>query len=60
MHSHSKPILGKLYINTQLAGIRQSIYSLHSYIPPAQVDPHHCFLLETHKIGSTEIDNFQC
>ena len=59
MHSISKPIRGKLYIDLQLADIRQSIYTLHFYIPTEQVHPHHCFFLETQKMGPTEIDNFQ-
>ena len=58
MHSPSKPIRGKLYIDPQLADIGQSIYPLHSYIPTEQVYPYHCFFLETHEKGSTKIDNF--
>ena len=59
MHSPSKPIWGKLYIDPQLADIRQSIYPLHSNIPTEQVYPYCCFSLETHEMGPTKIDNFQ-
>ena len=52
MNSPSKPIRGKLYIDPQLADIRQSIYPLHSYIPTEQVHT-------KNKMGPTKIDNFQ-
>ena len=57
--SLSKPIRDKLYIDPQIADIRQLIYPLHSYIPTEQFHRRHYFFLDTKEMGPTKIDNFQ-
>ena len=61
MHSPGKSIQSKLYIDPLLFTVswyQAIIYPLHSYIPTEQVYWHHCFFLETHKMGPTKIDNY--
>ena len=59
MHSLSKPIRDKLYMDPQIADIRQLTYPLHSYIPTEQFHRRHYFFLDTKEMGPTKIDNFQ-
>ena len=59
MHSLSKPIRDKLYMDPQIADIRQLTYPLHSYIPTEQCHRRHYFFLDTKEIGPPKIDNFQ-